>query len=230
VANDDGGASTTSDAVDITVVTNLPPLVKIVSPDDGARFYAPANIGLSAAADDPDGTVASVEFFAGTTSLGVVTSGVTVTNHDRKVLTYYSLTWSNVPSGAYVLTAVAVDNSGMSSTSAPVAVTVVTPPPPLVRIIYPENGSRFIAPASIYLATMTRYFTNPVASVEFRSGTDILGVVTNSSWPTFHWKNVPAGAYSLTAVATDTGGATATSLPVNITVVTNRPHWPTWGH
>jgi len=29
-------------------------------------------------------------------------------------------------------------------------------------------------------------------------------------------------------VATDTGGATATSAPVNITVVTNRPIWGRW--
>jgi hypothetical protein len=118
---------------------------------------------------------------------------------------------------------VATDNSGASSTSAPVAVTVVVPPAPQANIIYPENGAKFTAPANIYIAAVTRYFTNPIASVEFLAGTNILGVVTNSSWPTFYWKNVTAGTYSLTAVATDTAGRNATSGPVSITVSTNRP-------
>jgi hypothetical protein len=205
--------------------------VKIVNPDSGARFFAPANIGIVAAAKDPDGTVAGVEFFAGTMSLGVVTNGVTVTNEHSEVIVLYSLTWSNVGPAAYTLTAVATDNDGASTTSAPVQVTVVTPPPPMVRIIYPENGAKFLAPANVNIAALTRYFTNPIANVQFLAGTTSLGVVTNSWWPTFHWTNVPPGAYKLTAVATDIGGATATSVPVNIMVVTNLPHpKPIWGH
>ena len=231
VATDNAGLSTSSAAVDFTVVTNLPPSVRIVQPANGARFYAPANISICAAAKDPDGTVAKVEFFSGTNSLGVLTSGVTVTNRDGQVQRLYSLTWSNVPPATYRLTAVATDNGGASSRSAAVAVTVVVPPPPMVSIVYPANGARFFAPANIYIAASTRYFTNRIARVQFLAGTNSLGVITNCSWPTFSWRNVPPGAYSLTAVATDTGGATATSAPVNITVVTNRlPAFPTWGH
>ena len=226
-ATDNGGAVTTSAAVDISVVTNLPPLVKIVNPTAGARFYAPADIDICAGAKDPDGTVAYVEFFEGTNSLGVATNGVTVTNKLRQVQTLYCLSWSNVPPAAYALTAVATDNGGDSSTSAPVQVTVLVPPPPLVKIIYPENGAKFTAPANICIATVTRYFTNHVASVQFLAGTNTLAVLTNSSWPTFYWKHVPAGAYSLTAVATDTAGIKATSTPVNITVRTNCPP-PRW--
>ncbi len=229
-ATDNGGVSTTSAAVDITVVTNLPPRVKIVNPANDAKFFAPANIDICAAAKDPDGTVTQVEFFQGTTSLGMLTNGVTVTNDEGKVETLFCLTWSNVPPAAYNLTAVATDNGEVSSTSSPVVVTVVAPPPPLVKIVHPENGAKFVAPANIRIATVTRHFTNPIAEVEFLAGTNSLGVLTNSSWPTFHWKNVPPGAYSLAAVATDTGGVTATSAPVNITVVTNQPPPHHWGH
>ena len=99
-------------------------------------------------------------------------------------------------------------------------ITVVAPPPPKVKIINPDNGAIYFAPASIYLATVERFFPNPIATVEFLSGNTVLAV---SNTPSFYWKNVPAGAYTLTAVATDTGGISATSAPVSITVKTNRP-------
>jgi len=56
-------------------VTNLPPVVSIVEPTNGAAYEEPANIRLVAFASDPDGSVASVEFFAGSQSLGVVSNG-----------------------------------------------------------------------------------------------------------------------------------------------------------
>ena len=222
VATDNEGFSSTSATAEIAVVSNLPPVVKIVEPSNGARLYGPTNIRLSAAARDPHGTVASVEFFNGTTSLGVVSNGIPVTD-EREVATLYSLTWSNVPPGAYTLTAVATDNAGVSGTSAPVTITVVVRPPPLVEVVHPRSGAEFVAPANIFIATITRYFANPIASVQFLAGTKVLGTVTNCSWPTFFWKQVPPGSYSLTVVATDTAGTTATSQPVDITVLTNRP-------
>src|ERR1017187_1723883 len=45
-------------------VSNLPPVVGIVNPTNGAVFYAPVNISLIAKAGDPDGQVTNVEFFA----------------------------------------------------------------------------------------------------------------------------------------------------------------------
>jgi hypothetical protein len=222
-ATDNQGASTTSAAVDISVMTNLPPLVKIVHPPGGARFYAPATIQICAAAKDVDGTVASVEIFEGTNSLGLLTHGVSVTNFPHQVETWYCLTWSNVPSAAYRLTAVATDNGGAAGSSRPVEVTVVPPLPPLVRIVQPPNGARFFAPANINIAAITRYFTNPVASVQFLAGANSLATVTNVASAAFRWTNVPAGYYRLSAVAADTGGITVTSRPVNIAVVTNRP-------
>ena len=222
-ATDNAGLTSTSAVVDISVVTNLPPVVRLVSPENGARIFTPADISICAAANDPDGTVTRVEFFSATTSLGVVTNGVTHTNYCGGVQTDYCFTWSNVPPASYTLTAVANDNGGATGTSAPVHITVSAPPPPTVRIVYPQNGAHFLAPANIYIAAVAKYFTNPVANVQFLDGTNVLGVVTNSWWPTFKWTNVQAGAYVLTAIATDTKGINATSPPVNITVVTNHP-------
>jgi hypothetical protein len=113
-AFDNGGASATSAAVNVTVnpAMNPPPAVSITSPANGATFTAPANITINATASDSNGTVTRVEFLAGTTLLGSDTTAP------------YSFNWTNVAAGSYSLTARAFDNGGASTTSAPVAITV----------------------------------------------------------------------------------------------------------
>ncbi len=221
VATDNEGALAASDTVNITVVTDLPPVVTILRPQNGAKFLAPATLRLSAVASDADGSIAKIEFFSGKQSLGIVTSGISVTNDEGQVRTYYNLTWSDVTAGSYTLTAVATDNAGVPSTSKPVTVTVVPPPPPSVQIVYPNNGARFVAPAAIPISAVARNFTNHIASIQFLSGSQTLATKTNSWWSTFLWKNVAQGSYTLSAIATDTAGISATSAPVSITVVTN---------
>ena len=95
-----------------TPPNNQPPSVSITSPANGAAFTAPANITINATASDSDGTVTKVDFYAGNTRLGTGTASP------------YTFTWSNVPAGNYVLTAVATDNSGATTTSAAVSVNV----------------------------------------------------------------------------------------------------------
>ena len=118
-------ASATFDNVTVTPVNapppppNTPPAVTLTSPAGGASFTAPATISLGAAASDSDGTIAKIDFYAGTTLLGTATTAP------------YALTWSGVGTGSYSLTAVATDNGGATATSAAVSVTVGdTPPPP----------------------------------------------------------------------------------------------------
>ena len=48
--------------------SNQRPTVSLSAPSNGARFTAPATIALAASASDPDGTVARVEFHAGSNS------------------------------------------------------------------------------------------------------------------------------------------------------------------
>jgi uncharacterized protein (DUF2141 family) len=221
VATDNDRAKTTSEPVDISVVTSLPPRVRLVSPNDGATYFAPAVVTICAAASDPYGTVTGVEFFAGAKNLGVVTNYTVVTNQDG-IYDQFCFTWSGVVMGAYTLTVVATDNFGTTGTSAPVRITVVPPPPPSVEIT--TDGEVFPAPANIWLCSVTRHFPDRVASVQYFAGTTGLGIATN--WPSFcfRWTNVPPGAYALTATARDVAGTnTVTSPPVDITVKTNRP-------
>jgi len=232
--------------------SNLPPVVSLANPTNGAVFHTPVNISLLARAADPDGSVTNVEFFAGTTNLG---RGLPVildppgVNGVTGLL--YLLNWQNVPTNAYSLTAVATDNGGGATTSAPVNITVLPGPaptnlPPVVRITSPPNGSIFRAPLKI---PMFAYAADPdglVTSVEFFDNGNSLGfgqrvtavppplppgqvqppiliVVPTNYWELV-WTNPPLGTnLALTAVATDNGGASTVSAPVLISILPSLP-------
>jgi regulation of enolase protein 1 (concanavalin A-like superfamily) len=115
VAHDAAGGSTTSAAVSITVGTNAAPSVSLTGPANGATFTAPATINLAANAADPDGQIARVEFFSGTTRLSTDTTAP------------YTFSWTSVPAGSYALTALAFDNLGASTRSVAANVTVNAP-------------------------------------------------------------------------------------------------------
>ena len=91
---------------------NTPPSVAMMGPANNAQFQQPVSITMTAAAHDPDGTVARVEFFADAASIGTVTAPP------------YQLTWANASAGQHALTAVATDDGGASAVSAPITVTV----------------------------------------------------------------------------------------------------------
>src|SRR5207247_2335361 len=96
---------------------NAPPTVQLTAPTDGAVFVSPVNITLTATAADSDGMVNKVDFYAGTMLLGTDYSAP------------FSFNWVSVPPGSYTLTAVATDNLGASTTSAPVNITVTASAP-----------------------------------------------------------------------------------------------------
>ncbi|NEM97762.1 N,N-dimethylformamidase beta subunit family domain-containing protein [Pontibacter burrus] len=122
--------------VDVVFVTdgggssNQPPTVALTSPTNNTIYTAPANIQLSANASDSDGSIAKVEFYNGTTKLGEDTS------------TPYSYSWSNVAAGTYQFTARATDNSGATTASAPVTITVNSAPTttPAINSFTPLSG------------------------------------------------------------------------------------------
>ena len=117
--------------------TNGSPYVRILGPTNGATFTAPANIQICATASE---YVATVEIFAGDTSLGIRTNSCHPPNCVYVMAPLYCVVWSNVPSGEYVLSAKAIDIYGVSSVSAPINITVDPPlsPEPVVTIEAPH--------------------------------------------------------------------------------------------
>ncbi|MFN8437948.1 MAG: Ig-like domain-containing protein [Cytophagales bacterium] len=117
IATDNSGATTTSATVTFTVIaatTNKAPTVSITSPTASTSFTAPATVAITANAADSDGSIASVAFYNGSTLLATVTTSP------------YSYSWTNVAAGTYSLTAVAKDNSGATTTSSSVSITVTS--------------------------------------------------------------------------------------------------------
>jgi plastocyanin len=150
-------------SVTVQGAANLPPTVTVTNPSNGAVLSAPTAIALAAAASDTDGSVASVQFFQGTTSLANVTSSP------------YSAVVSNLLAGDYVFSAVATDNGGLTATNA-IVVHVVTPVPVLLgpaqrpsptsfQFSYSANvGLQYIVQRSADLVTFTPISTNTAAS------------------------------------------------------------------
>lgn len=224
------------------------PGVTFEMPKDGDVFYTPTNIQMMASVNDFEGQAppTNIEFFAGKTDLGAGTL-VPASGPFANIVSLYIryLTWTNPPPGQYPLTAVATFSNEISATSAPVNITVVQGPqtnlPPAVSLIEPQNGQVFFAPTNILIEAKATDADGSVTNVEFFAGTNDLGPGTPivldppglSGTPgvyglvyIFNWQNVPAGTYSLTAVATDNGGASTVSGAVEISVlstVTNPP-------
>ncbi len=213
---------------DDTSGSNLPPAVRIISPVDGAAYQGPANIQLIAKAFDPDGSIASVEYFANGQDLG---AGLPVVMDPPGVngvtgLVYF-FNWQNVSNGDYTVTAVATDNGGATTTSDPIHISVL-PPPPTVKITTPTNGSVFVAPVNIPISAVASSSSEDVVRVDFFADDHFIGTDSGTNKGSYNmvWSNAPPGFYSLRAVAIDSLGGSGSSQPVFIAVVGVNPPPP----
>jgi hypothetical protein len=97
--------------LELNLKSNAAPAITICAPEPGAILATPGKISIGANAADDD-QVTNVQFFVNGTRLGERTNAP------------YAVILSNAPAGLYELIAVATDNNGLSTTSAPVHVSV----------------------------------------------------------------------------------------------------------
>jgi lysophospholipase L1-like esterase len=95
----------------------------ITSLATGASFPAPATVTFDATASDPDGTIARVEWYRGTSHL------------ETDLAPPYSLTWSNNTPDSYTFTAKAFDNTGAATISNAVTIQVTGSSPTVIKIM-----------------------------------------------------------------------------------------------
>lgn len=141
-ATDNSNAVTTSAAVNVTIAANAIPTVTLTMPRAGQSFVTGSTINLAAAANDSDGPLVRVEFYAGATLLASVATMP------------YTYAWPTAASGNYILTAKAVDTRGAITLGAPVPISVrpltlsVTSPAPNASVAadFVVISGTFIAP------------------------------------------------------------------------------------
>lgn len=184
------------------------PTVSITSPTNGASFSFPAEVLISASAEDSDGTVTNVAFFAGSTLLGQAgVSPFTIT--------------ANLVSGSHALTAVATDDDGLSSTSTIVNITVTGGNlPPSVTITNPVNNAT-LGSSVITIRASAEDADGTITNVQFFAGELSLG--QDATAPFSISARLELGMHILSAVATDNLGSAATSAPVHVTFVRYLP-------
>ena len=213
------------------------PAVNITAPLVADVFEAPASITISANATDADGSVANVEFYNGTVKLG------------EDATAQYSYLWTNVAAGTYSITAVATDNSGNKTTSAPLSVKVAVPqtayiqiPATIPGIIQFEefdnggNGSAYYD-ASADNTGGASFRTDDEVDIEnctdAGAGFDV-GLATAGEWMEYTVNVAAAGKYDLTLrVACNLDGRTVSlssgsSVLAKDIAIPNTAGWQTW--
>lgn len=191
-----------------TVYVRRRPQININSPTNGAAYTigTPVVLNASATAISPDSTIENVVFYTNSVSLGTATPSITNS---------FTYLWVSSTNYAYSLTAVATDNYGLLSTSAPVTVTIFNPYP-YVQITSPINLTSNAYSDIILNAFATNStFAAPISWVEFYSNGHPIGfAISSNNVYQLGWMPTNAGTYVLTALATATNGLAAWSLPV----------------
>lgn len=174
---------------------NQAPSVTLTSPATGSTYVAPATVALAATADDTDGVVAKVEFFANGALVATDTASP------------FETTWSNVAAGSHLLMARAIDNLGAATDSATAAITVNPSAPESMHI-----GDLDAAPVTTGKQTWKAVVTITVhdASEVNRAGVTISG----------QWSGGSSGTATCTTIATGACQVSTGNINVKKTTAT----------
>jgi Bacterial Ig domain len=223
VATDTVAETTTSSPITVTV-DNPAPTTTVVIPSNGATQSGTAAL-LDASAS------------ANVTSVRYELTGGTLTDQviATATPTYYGwlAQWNTttVPNGTYTLQSVAAYAGGVTGTSPGVSVTVNNLPLQ-TQVLVPSSGTT--VGGNVVLDAVAEG-TAPITGVTFTATQGSTVETVGTATPTIYgwiaqWASgvspnngtlaYPSGTWSIRSVATEVGGTTAMSSPVQITLVT----------
>jgi hypothetical protein len=208
VARDAAGNTTTSSSVTVTVTNDTAaPTVSVTSPAGGSSVAD--TVLVTASASDDIGVV-GVQFKLDGANLGAEVTAAP-----------YQVSWNTTlgANGSHTVTAVARDAAGNSTTSAAVSVTVnnVDGVAPTVSITAPAGGSTVLGAVTV---TANAADNIAVVGVQFKLDGVNLGAEDTAAPYSVAWNTLAGtnGSHTLTAVARDGAGNTATAADVTVTV------------
>ncbi|TLY18570.1 MAG: hypothetical protein E6K68_11140 [Nitrospirae bacterium] len=203
VPRDAAGNTATAAVVSVTV-DNTVPTISMSSPNPAATFAG--TVTVAASATDNVGVV-GVQFKRDGVNLGAEVTAAP-----------YAVSWNTTTAsdGAHTLTAVARDSAGNTATAAAVSVTVDNSPP-TVAIASPTPGAT-VSGTVVVLANATDNVG--VVGLQFKLNGVNLGAEVPAAAYAVWWNTtrVSDGAHTLTAVARDASGNTATAPAITVTV------------
>ncbi len=188
---------------------NEAPGVSITSPSEGTEFDGGTTISISANATDSDGSIAKVEFFANGVKLG------------EDAVSPYNFTWSGASIGSHLLTAIATDNEGASTTSSGVNISVnevISNQAPTTAVTSPTEGENIDEGTVVVFQANANDTDGSITRVEFYLDGSYYGEDLTSPY-SYNW-TATAGSHTITVIAIDNEGASTTSSTVTFTVNT----------
>jgi RHS repeat-associated protein len=204
------------------------PTVSLTAPTTGNLYLAPATFAVKANASAAGVGVNRVEFYANGALIQTDTTSP------------YQFDWTGVAAGTYAITAKAVDNNGVETTSAARTVTVAaTNTAPTVSLTAPADNARYLNPTSVAFSANASgpELNDLLQRVDFYLNGTLAGTASSAPY-TFSAAGLVIGSYALTAVAVDGQGAQTTSAArtftvsntnvpptVSLVIPTDNSHW-----
>ena len=202
------GDSTVSAPITVKVEErgNVKPSIKITSPPYGRAYFYPESVAFEVDAQDTDGAVTRVEYYAGDSLIQV-----------RYAPSSFNWTWVDPAIKGYNIYVVAYDNNGDHSVSEDIWIYVNQKPNPTATIVSPINNATFQAPATITIDVDATELDGGTQLVEYYANDRYIGQVSDTSFK-FVWRNVSEGTYVLKAYAYDSKGVVTYSPSATIVV------------
>ncbi len=190
--------------VNVTAPGRDGPSIAIVAPEPGAQAPAGGALTIMTDASDPQGSLTEVAFYANGQYLGTRTNAP------------WGLTWQNLPAGTQTLHAVAMNEIGQQTASAPVVIRL-QPVPPGISLLLPEDGST-LSVGTPFIMQAAPVGGAAVESVEFLVNGSSAAACAAPPYVSVY-QFAAAGTFQLKARALLASGGTLLSDPVTVHAV-----------
>ncbi|MEZ5276883.1 MAG: Ig-like domain-containing protein [Opitutaceae bacterium] len=197
--------TTTISAVRTVTVAPPPVTVNLVVPKDQASYPFGEAIGVEALVSDIAETV-RVDFFDGSSKI------------KSEYYSPYAFSWTPAAAGTHTISAKVFDAAGNTRNSAPVEITVESPPDVRVVLESPSAGLSFLVGETVTLRASVSGGSAVPARVEFYRGSTRLGEDSSAPYA-WSWKASGVGPASLMARAVSPAGEGVDSPTISVSVV-----------